>query len=621
MRFRFRRVSTRIAVYAVLLLTVTCVGLSYLSYSQGSRAVMEEVERAVSLVAQEAAGYLESRLQGQLAILETIAARPEMVWMDWGAQRLALRSEIERLSDFRRFGVAYPGGSIRYNDNTVSEAGDEPYIAAAFGGAAAVSDLLVDEETGEMTIVFAVPIISYDDVVGVLLGERGYDTLGDIVDHLAFGEQGWAYILNEQGTVMAHPNRELVLGGISVFDQSSPLAPVGEALAQLDSTGDSVIRYQTGDGTRRIDGVTPISMTGWTLAVGAIESDVLGNIESLRTFMLGISILFIAFGVGASLFLGRQIARPLATVQRVMEDVAKGNFASRVQLNTKDEVGMVADSLNRTLDEVGQAIRGVADATNDLARMSREMAATSEEVSASVEQIASTTNEFSSTIEQVHNRAMGVRERAQQISSEAVRGEGALGAIITQLGSVREDTHALSNNINQLDSLSSEIGSIVSTITAISDQTDLLALNAAIEAARAGEHGRGFAVVAEEVRRLAEQTSQAAAEIGELIGEIQHGIKAAVSGMGRGAQQADEALEQVRESGHILHEILQTVGGVVDEVQLIVGGLDEVNHSGAEIAGVTQEQAASIAQVSHSSQSLMEMAGHLQGLVNRFKLD
>ena len=91
-----------------------------------------------------------------------------------------------------------------------------------------------------------------------------------------------------------------------------------------------------------------------------------------------------------------------------MEDVAKGNLRAR-QLNTKDEVGMVADSLNRTLDEVGQAIRGVADATNDLARMSREMAATSEEVSASVEQIASTTNEFSSTIEQVHNRAMGVR--------------------------------------------------------------------------------------------------------------------------------------------------------------------------------------------------------------------
>ena len=194
-----------------------------------------------------------------------------------GAQRhCALDRTPQRFSSLWR-GL---GGSIRYNDNTVSEAGDEPYIAAAFGGAAAVSDLLVDEGTGEMTIVFAVPIISYDDVVGVLLGERGYDTLGDIVDHLAFGEQGWAYILNEQGTVMAHPNRELVLGGISVFDQSSPLAPVGEALAQLDSTGDSVIRYQTGDGTRRIDGVTPISMTGWTLAVGAIESDVLGNIES-----------------------------------------------------------------------------------------------------------------------------------------------------------------------------------------------------------------------------------------------------------------------------------------------------------------------------------------------------
>lgn len=621
MKLRFRKVSTRIAVYAVLLLTVTCVGLAYLAYNQGSQAVMEEVERAVTLVSQEAAGFLESRLQGQLEVLSTIAARSEMMWMDWGAQRLALRSEIERLTDFRRFGVVNPEGNIRYNDNTTAQAGDEPYITSAFAGIATVSDLIIDEETGEMTVVLAVPIISYDKVVGVLLGERGYDTLGEIVDHLGFGEQGWAYILSQDGTVMAHPNSELVLGNVNIFDQSSPLAPVGEALAEMGLSNPGVIRYQTSDGARRIDALAPIAMTGWTLAVGAIESDVLGNIESLRTFMSVISIIFIAVGVGASLVLGRQIARPLETVQQVMEEVAKGSFASRVQIHTEDEVGRVGTALNRTVEEVQRAIRGVADATNDLARMSREMAVASEEVSASVEEVASTTNAFSATIEQVHSRTMGVRDRAQQISNEAVRGEGALNEIIKQLGAVREDTHALSNDINQLDSLSTEIGSIVSTITAISDQTDLLALNAAIEAARAGEHGRGFAVVADEVRSLAEQTSKAAAEIGELIREIQQGIKAAVGGMGLGAQRADVALEQVKESGHILQEILQTIGGIVEEVQHIATGLDEVNYSGTEIAGVTEEQAASIAQVSNSAQSLLEMAGHLQGLISRFQLD
>ena len=171
---------------------------------------------------------------------------------------------------------------------------------------------------------------------------------------------------------MAHPNSELVLQGVSVFDQAGPLAPIGEALATLQSK-QGVIRYQTDDGARRIDALVPVAMTGWTLAVGAMESNVLGNIQSLRSFMLGISLVFIAVGVLASLFLGRQIARPLAAVQQVMEEAAAGSFASRVQIRTADEVGMVAEALNRTMEAVQQALRGVADATNDLARMSREM--------------------------------------------------------------------------------------------------------------------------------------------------------------------------------------------------------------------------------------------------------
>ena len=271
------------------------------------------------------------------------------------------------------------------------------------------------------------------------------------------------------------------------------------------------------------------------------------------------------------------------------------------------------------MERIAGVLQEVAESAQTLARMSQEMAAASQEVSASTEEVASTTNQFSATLEAVNARN-GVRQRAEEISDRAAAGEGALREILNQLTVVRDNSQSLSDNISHLGQISQEIGIIVSTITGIADQTNLLALNAAIEAARAGEQGRGFAVVAEEVRQLAEESSQAAAEITDLIQEIQSGIAKAVAGMNEGAEEAEQALGQVTSSSQILREILASVRTIVEDVQHISKGLEELNLGGADIASVTQEQAASTSEVSHAAQGLTEMAALLQDLVGRFRL-
>ena len=169
--------------------------------------------------------------------------------------------------------------------------------------------------------------------------------------------------------------------------------------------------------------------------------------------------------------------------------------------------------------------------------------------------------------------------------------------------------------------LSDEIGSIVNAITAIAEQTNLLALNAAIEAARAGEHGRGFAVVADEVRKLAEQSSQAAAEITALVHQVQNGVHAAVDGMNRRAKQADEAVNSVSESGQVLHSILDAVTDMVGRMDEISSGIQQINTGGHEIAAAAEEQAASISEVATSAQNLTQIGDKLRALVGQFSWD
>ncbi len=618
--FKMNSITTKISVYAGILVLIICAGLGFFAYNSGSSAVLGEVEQALVLQAEEAARYVEGRFELQLSTLEAIAERPEISSMDWQEQFPVLRAEHDRLGQFMAIGVVDSSGFARYDDGTTAELGDRDYVIQALAGKSMVSDLVVSRVNNSLVLMYAVPIKRDGQIVGALLGRRDGAVLSDITDRLGFGDAGWAFIVHPDGTAYANPNREDVINQVNLFQTQGNPGEIGFAIQELGVGNTGTIRYGH-DGAARLAGLAPIPSTGWMIGIGALESNVLQGVDKFRTLLVWISIAFVLVGIVAAVIIARQIANPLQEVQKVIEAVAEGDLTQTVKVRTQDEIGRVASALNETISSVAKAMGLVSEATNELGETSQEMAAASQEVSASIEEVASTTNQFSSTLDRMNVNAQEMGKNVEVISNNAAEGQSAIEDILKQINELHNNTQDSTRNISKLGTLSDEIGHIVDVIGDIAEQTNLLALNAAIEAARAGEHGRGFAVVAEEVRKLAEQSATATTEITQLISQIQNGVTTSVVDMNKGAEQVSATVNSVDESGVILRKILEEVGGIVGAVQEISEGLEQSNIGGHEIASATEEQAASMQQVSQSAQDLTDMGAKLAELVDHFRLN
>ena len=619
--FKMRSIAAKISTYVGLLVLLISVGMGIFAYKNGSSAVVAEVEQALVLQAEEAARYIDGRFELHLSTLEAIAERSEIKTMDWNIQKPIIEAEGRRLSQFLAIGVVDLNGFARYSDGSSANLADREHVIQSLAGNSVVSELLVGRLDNSLVLMYAVPI--KDDagkVVGALLARREGTVLSDITDRLGFGAHGWAYLINKEGTFYAYPDRDVVLRQENLFDAASEFSAAGKEIQKLGLGNQGVIRYSLADGASRIVGVAPLASNGWLVGVGAMEEDVLANVNRLRTFLIWLSVIFIAAGIGVAVIIASQICNPLQKVEEVIVAAAKGDLTQTAKVKSRDEVGRIATAVNETMDSMRDVLTLVAQTTDELSGTSQQMAAASEEVSASIEEVAGTTNEFSSTLDVLNQNAQEMGQNVQEASNKAAHGEAAIAKIVAQIGALHDNILHLAKNIGGLGSLSEEIGNIVNVISDIADQTNLLALNAAIEAARAGEHGRGFAVVAEEVRELAERSAEATTDITSLIKQIQEGVSSAVADMDSGAIEASVAVDTVNESGEILSSILEEMENIVSAVQEVSAGLGEINVGGQEIASATEEQAASIEQVARSAQDLSNLGQQLAELVAHFKL-
>lgn len=425
---------------------------------------------------------------------------------------------------------------------------------------------------------------------------------------------------------------------------------LGEIASNLNQLGDGVTRqFDKEHDLYRI--YLPLrigdSANRWTLLLQLPRSAVLADLHKLQDEldshaagnllgMLLVGLLIAGIGIVLMVFVGHRIAQPLRQMVGMLDDIAKGDgdLTQRLSVNRRDELGAIANGFNGFLASlqslIGRMVNSVSDVNTAATQTSQIAERTRDGVQRQlqeIDQVATAMHEMTATAQDVASNAGGAA-RAATRADEAV-GEG-LRVVQQNVHDCTKLADEIEYAVAQVRSVADEsenIGSILTTINGIAEQTNLLALNAAIEAARAGEQGRGFAVVADEVRSLAQKTQVATGEIQNMIQRLQAGTRETVALMQSSRAQTSRQVEQTQAANHALEIILAAVSEITEMNLQIASAAEEqsavaedINRNVVNIGRSAQAVHSEADSASSASQQLREVAEQQRQLAGRFRV-
>lgn len=601
--------------------------------------------------------------------IEAMAERPEIIGMEPAEQKAFLETQIGKNEAYQTFAIVNEAGIAKFISGEEIDLSDRDYIQNAFQQKeTTMSEVVISRLTDEPTILAVTPIQTATNDKALLLVHLDGYILTQITEGVKVGDNGFGLILSPSGTILGHVNKDWVKEGLNFLQQAEENnTMLGEAKAIKETilpNENGIAKYESSSGGVRFIGFDTIN-NGWKVGVVALEEEFLAGLSSIIKQVIASTIIVLIIGMTIVYFISRSIANPIVALVSTSEVLASGDFSNELPeklTKRRDEVGMLAKSLEDMQNSTREIIREVYSSADNLQQAAVDMGIDLERIqkmSVAIEQSvdevgkgsvaqATMAHETSQSMEQMTNGIQNVAdvaativENSDYMQQKMQQGQLAVRNSIDQMKSIQQGTERELEIIQRLERESNEIGQISNMITEIADQTNLLALNAAIEAARAGEAGKGFAVVADEVRKLSEQTAQSAVQINHLIHNVQSHTNEAVQAGQGSAENVHTGIEIITQVGEQFEDILTSIEQISSEIESMSAAAEEMSASTEETTATMQEmsssaqmanelvqtvtssiteQTSAVTMIDAETERLEKMSQELHEVISRFKI-
>jgi len=624
----------------------------YQDYQDDVLKANKENQQLSAALADDIASMLEARV----GVLRTVSKLPQIQSMNPEQQVPVLQVVKQQYDDLSTVvTVATSGQQIARDAGKLISIADRDYFQGVMKGEQEViSEVLVSKATGKPGIFICLPIKNTQGaLVGAIFANLDLSGLVNKTMAVKAGATGYAFVTDNLGKVIAHPVKELVDKQVDM----SQLVPVQKAIT--NNTGNAAYELE---GQNKLAGYAFVPRTSWAVVVQQPESEALADARTNLMMSGGMVAVAALLVIVAASAIARSITRPLGRLVANTQAVAAGDLSQSLPVESRDEIGQLSEAFNTMTTELKALIRQITVDAEQLTASCEELTGSAEQSSQAANQVAGTITDvakgaeeqlttvqdtaavvaqISVVTQQVAANANEVALQSAEAAGKAREGDKSAVKAIEQMNSIEQTVNTSAAVVAKLGERSKEIGQIVDAIANIAGQTNLLALNAAIEAARAGEQGRGFAVVAEEVRKLAEQSQDAAREIAGLITEIQGDTDSAVIAMNDGTREVKRGAEVVNAASQAFREIVGLITQVSEQIKEIsvaihqmAGGTQQIvssvnkiekisrNATGEAqtVSAATQEQAAAMEEIASASEALAMLAQNLQTAVSKFRI-